>query len=106
MMVILISLIALPLIGGIFSFLTRGLDFVSRIVLGAFTVVVVSSFTLILAPKESQNRLITLVWAIFLIGSILGFLALRNFSLPRLLTVSQIVSLLLILLTYALISPS
>ena len=106
MMVVMISLIALPLIGGIFSLLTRGLDFVSRIVLGAFTVVVVSSFSLILAPKESQNWLIILVWALFLIGTALGFLVLRNFSLPRLLTVSQMISLLLILLTYALISPS
>jgi len=105
-MVVMISLIALPLIGGIFSLLTRGLDFVSRIVLGAFTVVVVSSFSLILAPKESQNWLIILVWALFLIGTALGFLVLRNFSLPRLLTVSQMISLLLILLTYALISPS
>lgn len=106
MMVILVSLIVLPLIGGIFSILTRSLDFVARIVLGVFTVVFVSSFALILAPKESQNRLIILVWALFLIGSSLGFLVLRNFSLPRLLTVSQIISLLLILLTYALVSPS
>jgi hypothetical protein len=105
-MVILISLIALPLIGGIFSILTRGIDFVARIVLGVFTVVAVSSFSVMLSPKESQNRLIILVWALFLIGSFLGFLVIRNFSLPRLLTVSQMISLLLILLTYALISPS
>ncbi len=106
MLVILISLIALPLIGGIFSWLTRGLDFVSRIVLGAFTAVIISSFVLILAPKQSQNWLVILVWVLFLIGTSLGFLGLRNFSLPSLLTVSQMISLLLILLTYALISPS